>query len=435
MELKTTLWSDLSETERSVLLQRPHLDNEAAVDTRVSDIIAEVRRNGDQAVQQFSREFDGADLHDLTVDADEMTWAANELSTAQHAAIELAVDNVSKFHKAQLTEPISVETMPGVLCERISQPINPVGLYVPAGSAPLPSTAIMLCVPAAIAGCETRIICTPPRSDGRADPAVVVAAMCAGTERIFKIGGAQAIAAMAYGTATVPRVNKVFGPGNTWVTAAKKRVAMTPGGPAIDMPAGPSEVLVIADDAANASFVASDLLSQAEHGEDSQVILLTNCKTLANNVIAALGRQLGQIGRQAIARAALANCRIVVTADLKTAVRISNSYAPEHLIVQTQNPREQLTAIRNAGSIFLGPWSPESAGDYCSGTNHVLPTYGHAASYSGLSVDQFMRQTTVQELSKDGLASIATAIDELALMEGLDAHANAVRIRFANTEI
>ena len=245
MELKITLWSDLPDTERSALLQRPALDNDAAVDASVGEIIAEVRRHGDRAVQKFSQKFDGAELQNLTVGADEMSWAANELSSAQHAAIELSVDNVSKFHEAQLPATTFVETMPGVRCERMSQPIDPVGLYVPAGNAPLPSTAIMLCVPAAIAGCKTKVVCTPPRRDGRADPAVVVAAMRGGADRIFKIGGAQAIAAMAYGTVTVPRVNKIFGPGNAWVTRAKSLVSSDANGAAIDMPAGPSEVLVI----------------------------------------------------------------------------------------------------------------------------------------------------------------------------------------------
>ncbi|MEQ9564197.1 MAG: histidinol dehydrogenase, partial [Woeseiaceae bacterium] len=348
-------------------------------------------------------------------------------------AIDLAIENVSCFHNAQLPGSIDIETMSGIRCERVCQPIDAVGLYVPAGSAPLPSAAIMLAVPASIASCPTRIMCTPPQKSGFADPAVITAARRSGVDKIFKIGGAQAIAAMAYGTESVPKVDRIFGPGNAWVTAAKSIVSSDMDGASIDMPAGPSEVLVIADENADAAFVASDLISQAEHGADSQAILLTTCRTLAEAVAREISSQLEGLPRAEIASRALRNSRILLVDDLETAVSISNRYAPEHLILQISEPRSWLPRIRNAGSVFLGCWSPESAGDYCSGTNHVLPTYGFARSYSGLGIDQFMRYMTVQELSADGLRSIAPAIVELARLEGLEAHAAAVEIRLGRS--
>ncbi|MGB5336526.1 MAG: histidinol dehydrogenase, partial [Woeseiaceae bacterium] len=301
-----------------------------------------------------------------------------------------------------------------------------------AGTAPLPSAAIMLAVPASIAGCRTKVLCTPPRPDGTADPAVLVAATRSGVTDIFKIGGAQAIAAMAYGTESVPKVCKVFGPGNAYVTSAKSQVSGDPGGAAMDMPAGPSEVLVIADAGASAELVASDLLSQAEHGVDSQVVLVTPCKELAQAVTRELDEQLATLTRAAIASEALQSSRIIVVPDLDTAVRVSNRYAPEHLIVQVDNPRQLLPDLRNAGSVFLGRWTPESVGDYCSGTNHVLPTYGFAQTYSGLGLDQFMRHMTVQELSKQGLENLGDAVISLAGLEGLDAHAAAVSRRLSS---
>jgi histidinol dehydrogenase len=319
--------------------------------------------------------------------------------------------------------------MPGVVCERYSQPLEAVGLYVPAGTAPLPSAAIMLAVPATIAACDVRILCTPPRPDGTADPAVLVAAQRAGVSEIYKVGGAQAIAAMAYGTESVPKVCKVFGPGNAWVTAAKSIVSMDPGGAAIDLPAGPSEVLVIADEQASAEFVAADLLSQAEHGTDSQVVMLTTSATLAAQVVTELDEQLDKLSRKTIAAEALACSRIILVDSIADAIAVSNRYAPEHLILQVETPRNLLPRLRNAGSIFLGPWTPESVGDYCSGTNHVLPTYGFARNFSGLSVDQFTRQTTAQELSRAGLENLGAAVVSLAGLEGLDAHAAAVTRR------
>ncbi len=429
MRLDTVNWTELSAAERRGMLQRPILRSDASVRSAVEEIIGKVRESGDAALREITRRIDRVDLDDFQVSDDEFDQAERDLSAASIEAIDLAIDNVSRFHETQLPAPIDMEPMPGIRCERLGRPIDSVGLYVPAGSAPLPSAAIMLSVPAGIAACPQRVLCTPPQADGRANSAVLVAAKRSGVGTIFKIGGAQAIAAMAYGTESEPKVDKIFGPGNAWVTTAKTRVARDPHGAAIDMPAGPSEVLVIADQTADAMFVAADLLSQAEHGEDSQVILITTSRQLGERIGRQIADQIVRLERREIAEKALANSRSIVAPDLETALEISNAYAPEHLIVQTKNPRDALPHIRNAGSVFLGPWSPESAVDYCSGTNHVLPTYGFARSYSGLGVEQFMRQMTVQELSEEGLRSIAPAITELARLEGLDAHAEAVRRR------
>lgn len=431
IQLKT--WSELSEAARSALLQRPAVAQDAAIRAGVADIIAQVRQHGDTALRELTRKYDRAEVNVFRVSADEIAAAMLQLTADQLDAIDLAIRNVRYFHEQQRPIPIVVETMPGVVCERVSHAIDAVGLYVPAGTAPLPSAAIMLAVPAAIAGCPTKILCTPPRPDGSADPAVLVAAARAGIKDIYKIGGAQAIAAMAYGTDSVPKVCKIFGPGNAWVTSAKTQVSGDPAGAAIDMPAGPSEVLVIGDEHASAEFVAADLLSQAEHGVDSQVVLITTSLELAADVVNQLDQQLAGLSRAKIAVEALTHSRIIIVEDLDTAVRVSNRYAPEHLILQVENPRGLLPMLRNAGSIFVGPWTPESAGDYCSGTNHVLPTYGFAQTYSGLGVDQFMRQMTIQELSREGLAGLGDAIISLAGLEGLDAHAAAVGRRLRPT--
>ena len=429
MSMSILNWADLDAAAQTAALLRPAISGDADKAEAVAAIVAQVRADGDQAVREFATKFDASRLTDFRVSPEEANAAEAQLSAASIAAIEVAIRNVRTFHTAQLPSSLSVQTVPGVTCERISHSIDAVGLYVPAGTAPLPSAAIMLAVPAEIAGCATRIMCTPPRADGTADPAVLVAARRAGVDEIYKIGGAQAIAAMAYGTETVPKVSKIFGPGNSWVTMAKSLVASDAAGAAIDMPAGPSEVLVIADGDASAEFVAADLLSQAEHGTDSQVLLLTTSVDLANQVDTAITSQLEGLSRAAIAREALANSRIIVVADIDSAIQISNAYAPEHLILQLNDARSWLDSVRNAGSVFLGPWAPESVGDYCSGTNHVLPTNGFARAYSGLGVDQFLRQMTVQELSADGLVGIADSVMELAHLEGLDAHAAAVKIR------
>jgi histidinol dehydrogenase len=429
MNLQRHKWASLTTDEQAALLERPAVEFDASIRSSVKEILGAVKKRGDAALQEYTQKFDGIELTSFEVTDAEYQQAEATLTTAQITAIDVAIANVRRFHEQQMTAPIDIETMPGVRCQRISHPIDSIGLYVPAGSAPLPSTALMLAVPAAIANCPERILCTPCQSDGLADAGVVVAARRAGISRIFKLGGAQAIAAMAYGTESIPRVEKIFGPGNAWVTAAKTEVASEPGCAAIDMPAGPSEVLVIADDLANADFVASDLLSQAEHGADSQVILICLSDNAALAIADAITRQLPALSRRTTVAESLEYCRFLVARTLAEAVDISNRYAPEHLIIHTSNPRDLLPSIRNAGSVFLGPWSPESVGDYCSGTNHVLPTYGSATAYSGLGVDQFMRQMTVQELTRDGLVGLAQTVVELATMEGLDAHANAVRYR------
>jgi len=429
MRLQISEWSTASAAQRIALLERPAASQDPGVHESALDIIGAVRAGGDATLRLLTKRYDGATIDEFRVSAADIEKAGKQLTMEQLRAIDVAITNVRRFHEHQLPVSICVETMPGVTCERISQPLDSVGLYVPAGTAPLPSAAIMLAVPAVIAGCPKVILCTPPRPDGTADPAVLVAASKAGVTEIYAVGGAQAIAAMAYGTETIPKVRKIMGPGNAWVTAAKSIVSSDAGGAAIDMPAGPSEVLVIADAAASAEFVAADLLSQAEHGTDSQVLLLTTDTALANAVQAAVAEQLQVLTRAETAAGALENSRIIIAPDLATAISISNRYAPEHLILQMENAREFLPDIRNAGSVFVGRWTPESVGDYCSGTNHVLPTYGFAASYSGLGVDQYMRQMTIQEVSREGLATLAPTVISLAELEGLDAHAAAVTRR------
>ena len=433
MTIQTHNWSALDEQQRNTMLQRPAVADDMSIRAGTAAIIDEVRRNGDAALRRLTVEYDRADIRDLRVSGEELERAEKSLTPEQLDAIDLAIDNVGKFHRAQIQADIRVETMQGVVCERVSHPIDAVGLYVPAGTAPLPSAAIMLAVPAQIAGCPVRVLATPPRPDGEADPAVLVAASRAGVREIYKVGGAQAIAAMAYGTETVPKVAKIFGPGNAWVTSAKTLVSSDPAGAAIDMPAGPSEVLVIADESASPEYVAADLLAQAEHGVDSQVILVTTSIEMGTQVAEHIEDQLEHLSRADIARGALENSQIIVVDDIPTAIEVSNRYAPEHLILQIAEPRKQLAQIRNAGSVFVGQWTPESVGDYCSGTNHVLPTYGFARTYSGLGVDQFMRQMTVQELSREGLVNLGAAVVSLAGLEGLDAHAAAVTRRLGTT--
>jgi histidinol dehydrogenase len=431
MRLAISNWATLDDSERMALLQRPAASQDASVHERAAEIIAAVMKDGDKSLRELTLQLDAATITEFLVTEAEFAAAETQLTSEQIASIELAITNVRTFHEQQIPSSIAVETMPGVHCERISQPIDSVGLYVPAGTAPLPSAAIMLAVPAVIANCPKVILCTPPRADGTADPAVLIAALRAGVKEIYKVGGAQAIAAMAYGTESIPKVRKIFGPGNAWVTAAKTNVSADPHGAAIDMPAGPSEVLVIGDATACAEFVAADLLSQAEHGVDSQVIFVTTDRPLATAVQTEVDIQLKELSRGDTASAALENSRIIVATNPEMAIEISNRYAPEHLILQIDKARELLPVIRNAGSVFVGPWTPESVGDYCSGTNHVLPTYGYAATYSGLGVDQYMRQMTIQELSREGLENLGAAVISLAGLEGLDAHAAAVSRRLA----
>ena len=423
------IWQDIDPAEQRTLLQRPELAPNDRLRREVADILAQVRVEGDAALIGLTRELDGVEITDLLVSPREFMEAEASLNPAERSAIRKAAANISAFHRAQLPRPLSVETTPGVICERLVRPIASVGLYVPAGSAPLPSTALMLGVPASLAECPTRILCSPPRTDGRVDPAVLYAAKVCGISTVVRAGGAQAIGAMAYGTDTVPRVDKLFGPGNAWVTEAKEQVSADPRGAARDLPAGPSEVLVIADDEAEPAFVAADLLSQAEHGIDSQVILLTPSERLLNQVLSEIESQTRQLSRRDIVRRSLAHSRAILVRDLPTAIEISNRYAPEHLIVQIENPRRILDQVVAAGSVFLGPWAPETVGDYCSGTNHVLPTYGYARAYSGLGVTDFVRTMTVQTLTEDGLRAVGPIAEQLAALEGLDAHGQAVRKR------
>lgn len=429
MQLPILQWPALSAAQRHDALLRPALADSEALNAKVREIIADVRHRGDAALLEYTRRFDGAVLQSLEVSAAEFAASQTALTTQQRLALGRAIDNVRRFHEAQLADPISMQVSPGVTCERQYRAIEAVGLYVPAGVAPLPSAAIMLAVPARIAGCTTRIICTPPRPDGTADAAVLTVAQLCGVKRVFKVGGAQAIAAMAYGTQSIPKVDKVFGPGSSWVTAAKLHVSNDPHGAALDLPAGPSEVLVIADASARAEFVAADLLAQAEHSTDAQVVLVTTDLALAEATVAELGRQLLKLGRADTVRESLQHSRIFVVDSLDAAFDLSNAYAPEHLIVQVANARSWLPKVRNAGSVFLGTWTPETMGDYCSGTNHVLPTYGFARAYSGLSMTDFMKRMTVQELTADGLRDLGPTAIAIAELEGLDAHANAVKVR------
>lgn len=422
-------WSSLDDDARDRALQRPAQAVGEQVRASVARIIERVRREGDAALRALTEEFDRVSLNGLRVSAAEKDAALASLDEDEMAALRAAHGNLVRFHEAQLGAPLRVETQAGVVCERVRRPIDAVGLYVPAGSAPLPSTVLMLGVPSSLAGCPVRVLCAPPRHDGTMHPSIIAAATLCGIESLFKIGGAQAIAAMAYGTESVPATRKLFGPGNAWVTAAKHLVSIDDDGAAIDMPAGPSEVMVIADGGADAVFVAADLLSQAEHGPDSQAILVTDSEALADAVAEAVHAQLEVLTRSDITRRAIAHVRLVIVQTMVEAVAVSNRYAPEHLIIQTEDARGLLEHINAAGSVFLGPWSPEAVGDYCSGTNHVLPTYGHARAWSGLSVDAFTTQITVQELSADGLRALAPTVLALAQMEGLDAHGWAVRHR------
>jgi histidinol dehydrogenase len=422
-------WSSASEEIRRRALARPAADSRAEVHAQAAEIIAAVRAEGDAALRRFTRQFGGAAIDDLRVSDAEFRAARGQLTASQVAALERAVANVTRFHEAQLTAPLRVETTPGVVCERVTRPIGSVGLYVPAGSAPLPSTAIMLATPARVAGCPQRAIACPPDRDGKVNAAVLVAAELCGIDTVYRVGGAQAIAALAFGTESVRKVDKIFGPGSAWVTAAKQIVAADPLGAAIDLPAGPSEVLVIADDTANPRFVAADLLAQAEHDTIAQVILVTTSRSLAEAVAGEVATQAEALSRQQIVNESMARSRIIVVADLATAMQVSNSYAPEHLILQTRDPRSLLDQVQCAGSVFVGEWSPESMGDYCSGTNHVLPTFGFARSHSGVSLHDFQKRITVQELSAAGLRDLGPTAIELSSLEGLDAHGNAVRVR------
>ena len=408
------------------LLKRPVMNTESLFGT-VQGIIDRVKAGGDEAVLQYEMQFDKVSLSALAVSSEEFDEAENLIDEELKAAIRLAAGNISAFHAAQRFVGKKVETQPGVTCWQKAVPIEKVGLYIPGGTAPLFSTVLMLAVPACIAGCREIVLCTPPGKDGKVHPAVLFAARVAGVQRVFKAGGVQAIAAMAYGTKSIPKVYKIFGPGNQYVTAAKQLVSLRD--VAIDMPAGPSEVEVLADATANPVFVAADLLSQAEHGVDSQAVLITTSKELQQAVKDEVERQLDLLPRKEIAARSLANSKLIVVKDMEEAVEMTNAYAPEHLIVETENYMAVAEQIVNAGSVFLGALTPESAGDYASGTNHTLPTNGYAKAYSGVSLDSFIRKMTFQEIKPEGLCKIGPAIEVMATNESLDGHKNAVSVR------
>ncbi len=410
------------------LLQRPALDDRA-LETKVLSVLKAIQQEGDAAVLRFTQQFDGISLskEDQLVTEAEIDNAIALLPADLKLAIEQAAQNISLFHQSQVSEPVVVETMPGVKCWRKSVGIERVGLYIPGGSAPLFSTILMLGIPAQIAGCKEVILCSPPDKTGGLHPAILFAAQLVGIQKIYKIGGVQAIGAMAYGTQTIPKVNKIFGPGNQYVTCAKRLVQQE--GIAIDMPAGPSEVCVLADQTANPAFVAADLLSQAEHGSDSQVLLVTTSLDLANAVDKELEMQLNKLSRKDLAIKSLDNSTCILIENMELGLALVNAYAAEHLIIATAQPESLAEQVVNAGSIFLGHYSPESVGDYASGTNHTLPTNGYARAYSGVSVDSFVKKITFQQLSPAGLKTIASTVTLMAMAEGLDAHANAVNVR------
>ena len=408
------------------ILKRPALNTESLFDT-VRGIINRVRAEGDAAVIEYEATFDKAILTSLAVTEAELEEGVALVSEELKAAISLAKKNIETFHASQRFVGHKVETMEGVICWQKAVGIEKVGLYIPGGTAPLFSTVLMLAVPAKIAGCKEIVLCTPPDKNGKIHPAILFAAQMAGVSKIFKAGGVQAIAAMAYGTESVPKVYKIFGPGNQYVTAAKQLVSLRD--VAIDMPAGPSEVEVLADDSANPVFVAADLLSQAEHGVDSQAVLITTSEKLQGDVMKEVERQLAELPRREIAEKSLANSKLILVKDMDEALELTNEYAPEHLIIETENYREIAERVINAGSVFLGSFSPESAGDFDSGTNHTLPNIGYAKAYSGVSLDSFIRKITFQEIRPEGMKAIGPAIEIMAANEQLDAHKNAVSVR------
>ena len=415
---KRELWDEI--------ISRPRLDLTKLNET-VSTVLNDVRTRGDEAVKEYEERFDHAVLSQLAVTEAEIDEAEGLVSEDLKASIKLAHENIYKFHAAQKFDGQKIETRTGVVCWQKSVAIEKVGLYIPGGTAPLFSTVLMLATPAKIAGCKEIVLCTPPNKEGKVNPAILVAARTAGVSKIFKAGGVQAIGAMAYGTESVPKVFKIFGPGNQYVMAAKQQVSL--GEVAIDMPAGPSEVCVLADDTANATFVAADLLSQAEHGIDSQVLLISTSEAMINQVQEEVNRQLNLLPRKEIAQKALENSRCVLVASAEEMMALSNAYAPEHLIIQTANYEEMAEQVVNAGSVFLGQYACESAGDYASGTNHTLPTHGYATAYSGVNLDSYCRKITFQHLTEEGIREIGPAVELMAAAEQLDAHKNAMTVR------
>ncbi|MFZ7233476.1 histidinol dehydrogenase [Avibacterium avium] len=423
--MQTLIWKNLTQQEKQQALMRPAISATQSIKDAVNAIREKVQGEGDKALFELGEKFDKVKLDSLVISQAEIQAAAARLPDELKTAIQNAKTNIERFHQAQIAQAVDIETQAGVRCQVVTRPINRVGLYIPGGSAPLFSTVLMLAIPAKIAGCKKIVLCSPPPI---ADAILYAADLC-GVETIYPVGGAQAIVAMAFGTETVAKVDKIFGPGNAFVTEAKRQVSQAVNGAAIDMQAGPSEVLVLADENADPDFVASDLLSQAEHGADSQVILVTPSETLAKNTALAIERQLALLPRAETARQALSHSRIFIAENLSQAIEISNEYAPEHLVVQVENARGILDQLDNAGSIFLGAYSPESMGDYASGTNHVLPTYGYTRTTSSLGLADFSKRMTVQELSPQGFQDLAPTVIQMATAEQLDAHKNAVLIR------
>jgi len=425
--MKIVEWEKSSKQEREALLLRPAQQDQEALFAKVREIIKKIRSQGDDACYALTEKYDCVGLKSISVAVEQIKRA--QVAPQVAVALEVAKTNIMRMQTALLPQDITVETFPGVVCQRIAQPIDAIGLYVPGGTAPLVSTLMMLALPAKIAGCEQIIMCTPPNKKGEIDPAILYAAKLCGVTQVFALGGAQAIAAMAYGTETIPKVTKIFGPGNAWVTAAKQIVAQDPLGAACDLPAGPSEIMVIADETADCAVIAADLLSQSEHAADAQVMLCTNSLRVAREINMAIDQQLAQLPRKQIAQLALKNSCMILVSALSDAIEIANDYAPEHLSLQCENPTRWIKYLRNAGTIFVGRNTAEAFGDYITGSNHVLPTYGYARSYSGLSVNDFMRFMTVQTMADDAVQQLSAATITLAELEGLNAHANAVKLR------
>ena len=426
--MKTYRFNTLSDEELKKLFLRPKIEFNKIFDT-VQPILDEVKTNGDQAIRSYTKKFDGIEIDNVTIDPQTIEVS---LEPIIKTAIDRALKNITSFHKYQTTETLNVETEPGIICSRITKPVERVGLYIPGGTAPLPSTAMMLGVPAMLAGCETIVLATPPTKNGSVPDSVVYVAQQIGAKSIVKAGGAQAIAGLAYGTESIPKVDKIFGPGNQYVTAAKMILQNSEAMVAIDMPAGPSEVLVIADGHANPEFVAADLLSQAEHGSDSQAVLVATADFDTEHLNTVLNQQLEKLPRKEFASEALTKSFILIVENTAEAMDFSNRYAPEHLIINTKDAEELSLAVINAGSVFIGPWTPESLGDYASGTNHTLPTYGYAKMYSGVSLQSFQKFITMQRVTQKGLQSLGPTVETLAELEGLDAHRNAVTVRLKN---
>ena len=427
--MRRFIWTDLDNDAREVALARPQAISDEALLSSVRDILADVRKNGDEALLRLTEKYDGVRPTALEIPASELEAAWTALPATDKSVIERARRNIKKFHKAQRPKSIEVETEPGVICRREVRAIETAGLYVPGGTAPLVSTLLMLAVPAKVAGVHKRIVVTPPGKDGTVNPIILAAAYRCKVTQLFCVGGAQGIGALAYGTETIPKCDKIFGPGNAWVAAAKSLAAQEMGGPAIDMPAGPSEAMVLADAGTDSAFAASDLLSQAEHDTVAQVVCIASSKEVADRIDAKISQQLKTLPRADISRQSLKHGRMIIAGERADIIDIINRYAPEHLIVQLQNPETYVGAIRNAGSIFLGPWTPESVGDYASGTNHTLPTFGAARAYSGVTLESFIKYVSIQQLTKNGLKRLGPVVERLAEMEGLDAHKRAVSLR------